>query len=767
MSKNRYGRIYHSDHRHINLRFPSVDARREFAEKFQTYHAEHDHDGEAPRFENITAQQAGSTTYESGKLHDAHSVTIDGYATYEIEEYHEDEKHTYYYRYQPPTCCVPPLISIDRKLIDSATLQRHELSAIFGDMPDEDYQSMLESVSNDGFIDNVVRLYEGQILDGYHRYRAAKELNLLRKLRFKQWHEDEHRDGDPRVFVYGRNQHRRHYSAARRAQVAVAFNERFGQGGDRRSDNFSKGQDEPLKTTQELAKEANVSTSTIKRAIQVEKQGESEAVISGEKTAGEVIKARDAATAMKRKKQVLKNLYDIRKQAATDYVGEGDTQLNQYLSLDDLEKGFVKNNASYAEAFQSGIKRIDKAVSFNHFQDLALEVDEFGNAKVDISDLEEEHRAIMTYAGDIRQWQRPDWSPDTNWILPLIEAKKKAKAKVPGDLQAGVDEMKSAEVSHHDDRDREGETHEGTSSVSPRTSAEAADPEPQPDLKTLREQVKAQIPKYKQWYKNEGYKESDLVSRASFSQLIHVLREYRQTAQDGAATIEELKDLLDILKSKSYPFAHKLRQIVRPEQPESDEVSKSSSLGEKIEQLRSEIREYLPTWKADNPRTDAATFFQLVDARYRIKHGIERGTGPFFFEELQPLLALMKNNDIGLADKVREMLGTGSGVSSVTDEQPTDADEVASEVSPQPSGCEDTFARNSDTSLAEIDNLPAVKYFLQTLGKQVGTVEHPTDRDDLSSVIFEAFTEHFEGVTEREQLSILIDCAHSLVAESM
>lgn len=181
MAKNRYGRIYHSDSNYINLRFPSTDARDEFAVKFQQYHEGHDHDGDPPRFEEIKAAEAGSTTYESGRLHDAHSVTIDGYASYEIEEYHEDNKQTRYYRYKPPTCCVPPLISIDRELVDSGTLDRHELSAFFRDMPDEDYQSLLESVSKYGFVDNVIRLYEGQILDGWHRYRAAKVHAMARR----------------------------------------------------------------------------------------------------------------------------------------------------------------------------------------------------------------------------------------------------------------------------------------------------------------------------------------------------------------------------------------------------------------------------------------------------------------------------------------------------------------------------------------------------------------------------------------------------------
>ena len=182
------------------------------------------------------------------------------------------------------------------------------------------------------------------------------------------------------------------------------------------------------------------------------KRCESEKVIAGEKSASEVLKVREVSKLLKQKKQVLKNIWDTRIQAARDYTGDGNTDLNQHLTLPELEKGFAKNNESYKDNFESGMKRIDAAASFKNFQDRALDVDEFGNAKVDIEDLEAEYKAIMTYVGDICQWKRPDWSPDTNWILPLIAAKK-AKA-----------------------------------------SEDTADPKPD-DLKTLREQVKAEMPK--------------------------------------------------------------------------------------------------------------------------------------------------------------------------------------------------------------------------------------------------------------------------------
>lgn len=590
MAANRYGQIWHGDHHHINLRFPSVDSRKDYADKFSEYHGSHDHDGEAPRFELVNASDinAGSSHVT---IHDVKYVTLDGYCAHEIEEYHERTHKREYTRYRPPTCCVPPIISINREFVPSHTLDRHELSAIFGDMPADDYQSLLASVQRDGFIDEVIKLYDGKILDGWHRYCAARELNLIRKLRFQVWHEDDHRDGDPKAFVLARNIERRHLSAGQRAQIVVSFNDRFGMGRPKGDESVPSG---TLKSREELAQKAGVGVRTIARAVEVEKEGESEAVIRGEKTAGEVIKARDAATAKKRKKQVLKNMWDTRIQAARDYTGDGDTDLNQCLTLPELEMGFIRNNESYADAFGSGMQRIDAAASFKDFEDRAFEVDKFGVAKVDISELEEEYRAILTYSGDIRQWKREDWSPDTNWILPLIEAKKAESAPKPEPVSIKLGELEEKLTMYY----QEHQSWDGLS-IDALSDEYKCVPsqiytvmenvrravDPGDNLKTLREQVKAQMSKYKQWYKDQGYQESDLVSRASFSQLIHVFREYRETPQEGAATIEELKDLLELLKSKSYPFAYKLRQIVRPEQLESDTVEALEDDAEKAEAL--------------------------------------------------------------------------------------------------------------------------------------------------------------------------------------
>ena len=95
-------------------------------------------------------------------------------------------------------------------------------------MPDKDFKALSASIQKDGVKDKLIRIYEGKILDGWHRFAAAREWNLLRTLKFREW--DTEREGDPKAFVLARNIERRHLTPGQRAQIAVAFNERFSHG---------------------------------------------------------------------------------------------------------------------------------------------------------------------------------------------------------------------------------------------------------------------------------------------------------------------------------------------------------------------------------------------------------------------------------------------------------------------------------------------------------------------------------------------------------
>ncbi len=699
MASTRYGRIYHGDHHHNNIKFPSPGARDLFTAEFKKYHDSHEHDGEAPRFEFIKAADVRDV-YGGGRNHNHGEITIDGYAFYEIKEYHNREHPDTYTHYRVPTCCISPIIVLDREFIDAGTLKRHELSSVFGDMPETDFENLVKSVEQDGFMDPLIRVLDGKVLDGWHRYQAALSLNLVRKLMFMNWDDEE--DGGAIAFVAARNLERRHLTPSQRGQIVVFLNERFGWGGDR-----SKTPNDALKTKSDLAADANVGVSTIDRAVKVEKFGRSEEVISGEKTATEVIteetlkslweqvnaaipvwKAnreglghasksmlicatlrfeglprntetdvavlkkllellttdstdilqtlvgkqlqgeslwspdgttpvetpvetpddREARTLLKKKKQVLKSMWDSRVQAARDYTDDGDTELNQYLTLAQLEKGFAKHHKIYKDPFNSGMKRITSAVTFARFIETALASDD------SLEDLEKESRAVNTYAFDILQWERQDW------IQQMLKSKKDAAA--------------------------------------------ASEPEPEP-TGALWEQVSADMPKWKERYEETGYKESDLVNQATLSVLLTALRAYRENEDTGAATVEELKDLLGLMKSSSYVFIRQLRK----------------ALG-----------------------------------------------------------------------------GCQSSKPDASDETPAETEETC------PDDAQETEDSEEDTSLADL-NLPSLKGILDTLLDTVGRIEHQANRDSFSVAIYEAFWQ-FEGITEREQLSILIECALSLVSET-
>ena len=102
------------------------------------------------------------------------------------------------------------------------TMQRHPLSALWGDMPPDELVAMRESVENHGFVDPVIWTYDGLVLDGWHRYTISNLLGL--ELEVREY------DGDPVQWVIGRNLHRRHLIAVRRASCVSAALEWAKQG---------------------------------------------------------------------------------------------------------------------------------------------------------------------------------------------------------------------------------------------------------------------------------------------------------------------------------------------------------------------------------------------------------------------------------------------------------------------------------------------------------------------------------------------------------
>ncbi len=56
-------------------------------------------------------------------------------------------------------------------------LAQHPLSAAFPAMDADDFQSLKDSIENIG-VQNPITLYDGMVIDGWHRYTAATELGM-------------------------------------------------------------------------------------------------------------------------------------------------------------------------------------------------------------------------------------------------------------------------------------------------------------------------------------------------------------------------------------------------------------------------------------------------------------------------------------------------------------------------------------------------------------------------------------------------------------
>ena len=135
---------------------------------------------------------------------------------------------------------------------DAAELQRHELSKAWPDMKPDEFIRLVDSIKDGGLQEDIV-LYDGQILDGWHRYTAC--IHAGAEPRFRQLPTDT----DPVRFVINANTHRRHLTPAQRAKATLAAFDCYQKVG-----RPAKGAD--AVKGDELAGLAGVSKSTIDRA---------------------------------------------------------------------------------------------------------------------------------------------------------------------------------------------------------------------------------------------------------------------------------------------------------------------------------------------------------------------------------------------------------------------------------------------------------------------------------------------------------------------
>lgn len=93
-------------------------------------------------------------------------------------------------------------------------LTRHALSGAFPDMSPEDYERLKGSIAIYG-VQHAIVLYDGEVLEGWHRYRAASELKIDCPCIGPDIQ-------DPQQYVFAANAARRHLTASQLAFAAVS-----------------------------------------------------------------------------------------------------------------------------------------------------------------------------------------------------------------------------------------------------------------------------------------------------------------------------------------------------------------------------------------------------------------------------------------------------------------------------------------------------------------------------------------------------------------
>ena len=103
----------------------------------------------------------------------------------------------------------------------------HPLANIFPLIEGQAYQDLMADVMKYG-VREPIWLYEGKVLDGRNRLRAAEAMGATYDTRVYE-------GDDPAGFVISLNLHRRHLTESQRAAVAAKL-ANIQHGGDRRSD---------------------------------------------------------------------------------------------------------------------------------------------------------------------------------------------------------------------------------------------------------------------------------------------------------------------------------------------------------------------------------------------------------------------------------------------------------------------------------------------------------------------------------------------------
>lgn len=151
-------------------------------------------------------------------------------------------------------------------------MHQHPLSAAFPSMSSADLSALTDDIAENGLRTPII-VYEGQVLDGWHRWQACAMAGVEPRLQ-------EFDGDDPVAFVLSSNLQRRHLTASQRAAAVVACSEWRPA---HRVKNSAAAADFP--SAKDLAGRAEVSVRTVEHAKAAQRAGLGEAVREGKVSA--------------------------------------------------------------------------------------------------------------------------------------------------------------------------------------------------------------------------------------------------------------------------------------------------------------------------------------------------------------------------------------------------------------------------------------------------------------------------------------------------
>jgi hypothetical protein len=138
-------------------------------------------------------------------------------------------------------------------------LEPHPLAQMFPAIPPDEMAQVVADIKKHGVIEPIW-MYEGKVLDGWHRYQAAIKAGKEPKVR--EWKGD-----DPMAFIVSMNIMRRHLIGEQRAATMALAAKKLGV--LKRGPQIGQGHSDVGVRTDDVANAANVHPRVASRAIRV------------------------------------------------------------------------------------------------------------------------------------------------------------------------------------------------------------------------------------------------------------------------------------------------------------------------------------------------------------------------------------------------------------------------------------------------------------------------------------------------------------------